>query len=290
VDDDELTRARRALRGTDPEIDLARVYAESRARARDAAAGDPHEGWADAEGVEILLRDAGPEALRRRSRARHRPALVWGAAAAAAAVLAVSLACPPALRALPGGPPAPNPSAPTDPAAESSPSPTVGLTPAQVVTTAARAMAGEGCGVKTRSTLGDKPTVRVDDAEPSGEATPKPIRLDSQPLQALQAVAVRTTLGLSTLDGTDHRLDDDLTIEDLDGLAVVQLRITPADAMVLGGDVTRIDLLVDPTTWLPRAAETRAVSDQGDRYLVRSEFSWMACDGPSMSPTEGPGS
>lgn len=177
-----------------------------------------------------------------------------------------------------------------DPASEPSLSPTVGLTPAQVVTTAARAIAGEGCGVKTRSTLGDKPTVRVDDLEPPRAATPKPMPLASQPLQALHAVAVHTTLGLSALDGTDHRLDDELTIEDRDGLAVIRLRITPADAMVLGGDVTRIDLLVDPTTWLPQAAETRAVSDQGDRYLVRSEFSWMACDGPSMSPTEGAGS
>ncbi|MFC8800993.1 hypothetical protein ACFT2C_24955 [Promicromonospora sp. NPDC057138] len=54
--------------------------------------------------------------------------------------------------------------------------------------------------------------------------------------------------------------------------------------------MTRVDLLVDPTTWLPQAAETRAVSDQGDQYLVHSKFSWMACDGPSMSPTGGTGS
>lgn len=280
MDDDALTRARRALRGTDPELDLTRVYAESRDRARDA--GAPGDGWADAEGVEILLRDGSPDARRRRLPARRAAAIAW--AAAAAAVLAVSLAGPPALRALPGSAPASSAPAPTDPAAGPSPSPTVGLTPAQVVTTAARAMAGEGCGVKTSSTFGDKPTVRFDDAEPSGAATPKPIRLDSQPLQALQAVAVRTTLGLSALEGADHRLDDDLTIEDLDGLAVIRIRIDPADTIVLGGDVTRIDLLVDPTTWLPRAAETRAESDQGDEYLVRSEFSWMTCDGPSRSP------
>ncbi len=100
--DDELTRARRALHGVDPEIDLARVYAESRARARGPATGDSQEGWAEAEGVEILLNEAGSEARRVPSVPRRRPVLAWGLAAAAAAVLAVSLAGPPVLRALPG--------------------------------------------------------------------------------------------------------------------------------------------------------------------------------------------
>ncbi|MFC8800992.1 hypothetical protein ACFT2C_24950 [Promicromonospora sp. NPDC057138] len=51
--------------------------------------------------------------------------------------------------------------------------------------------------------------------------------LNSQPLQALQAVAVHATLSLSALDGADQRLDDDLSIEDRDGLAVIRLRIPP---------------------------------------------------------------
>jgi hypothetical protein len=281
--DDELTRARRALRGADPEIDLTRVYAESRARAR--GAGDPHGGWADHEGVEILLHDAGAGTRRGRSPARHRPALVWGLAAAAAAVLAVSLAGPPALRALPGSGPAPSSSAPAASTAEPLPSPTIGLTPAEVATRAAQAMAGAGCGAKTTSTLGDESTVRVDDVRTARDAIPKPAPLDERALQVLQAVAVDTMFGLSADEGTDRQLDEKLDVTELDGLVVVRIGITPADTTVQGGDVTQIDLFVDPATWLPLAAETRAESDQGGLYLVRSAFSWIGCDSPSLYPT-----
>ncbi|PUB26296.1 hypothetical protein C8K30_106385 [Promicromonospora sp. AC04] len=278
--DDELTRARRALHGVDPEIDLARVYAESRARARGPATGDAQDGWAEAEGVEILLHEAGSEARPVPSASRRRPALAWGLAAAAAGVLAVSLAGPPVLRALPGS----EPSTSTSPSA-ASPSPTLGLTPSDVVARAAQAIAGETCSVETRSTLGDQSALRFDH-EPSAVDVPK-TTLDQKPLSVLQAAAVGAVSDLSTLNGTDRQLDEDLGIEELDGNTVARIRITPADAVVVGGDVTRIDLLVDLTTWLPLAEEMWAESDQGEQYLLRSELRWKACGEPTAAPSAG---
>lgn len=293
MDDDELTRARRALRGVDPELDLTQVYAESRARAReaagarDAAAVDAaHDGWSDAEGVEILLRDAGSQTLPVRP-ARRRPALVWGLAAAAAGVLTVSLAGTPVLRALPGSAPATSTS-PDHSTDAPMPSPTVGLTPAEVIDRTVLAMAGDGCRVQTRSTLGDETLARFDDVQAENDETPKPAQLDQVPLQVLQEAAVRTMFGLSPDEGTDGRLHDDLGIEELGGQAVIRIRATPADTAVLGGDVTRVDLLVDPATWLPRAGETSAESDQAQRYVVHSEFTWTGCARPSSSPTLNP--
>ena len=193
----------------------------------------------------------------------------------------MSLAGPPVLRALPGSEPGTSAS-PSD----VSPSPTIGLTSADVVARTVQAMAGETCGVETRSTLGDDSALRFDRAEPSAADTPK-TTLDQKPLSVLQAAAVGAVLDLPALNGTDRQLDEDLGVEELDGNTVARIRITPADPLVVGGDVTRIDLLVDLTTWLPLAEEMWAESDQGEQYLLRSELRWKACGEPTAAPSAG---
>ncbi len=147
-------------------------------------------------------------------------------------------------------------------------------------------MAGRTCGVQTRSTLGDDSALRFDHIDPSAVDTPK-TPLDQKPLSVLQAASVGVLLELSALDGTDRQLHEELGAEELDQNTVARIRITPADALVVGGDVTRIDLLVDLTTWLPLAEETWAESDQGEQYLLRSELIWKACGEPTAAPSAG---
>ncbi|MFD6447031.1 hypothetical protein ACFWEJ_18120 [Promicromonospora sp. NPDC060204] len=335
MDDDELTRARRALRAADPELDLARAYAESRARAAaqaqapDAAADrlhsldprasgradvgpggagsrgtDPHgvwadagpDDWADTGTVEVLLRDpdAGPgpvpAALRRAPSGRRGPVLAWAGAvaAAAAAVLVLNLAGAPEPGALPGSAPGTGASAAGTPRPGASPSPTAWLTPGEAVTRAGKAMSGANCGVKTRSTLGDESIMRFDQVDGPDLAVPKP-QLDQQPLQVLQAASASVLLGLPGYDGTNQRLDDDLAVEELGGQTVARIRVTPSDGLIRGGDVTRVELLVDTTTWLPQAQEIWATSDRGKQIRVHSDLSWSLCDQPSMAPTDDAG-
>ncbi|MFJ3404544.1 hypothetical protein [Promicromonospora sp. NPDC090134] len=313
MDDDELTRARRALRGADPELDLARAYAESRARAesdpRDTGPGDwaapwsdsgsddradtGNNDWADTGDVEVLLRGPDtpglvPAALRRAPSGRRGPVLAWAgaAAAAAAAVLVLSLTGAPGPGALPGSAPGTGASAAGTPRPGASPSPTTWHTPGEVVTLAGKAMSGASCGVKIRSTLGDEPIMRFDQVDEPDVAVPKPL-LDQQPLQVLQAASARVLLGLPGYDGTNQRLDDDLAVEELAGQTVARIRVIPSDDQVQGGDVTRVEVLVDTTTWLPRAQEIWATSDGGKQFRVHSDLSWSGCDEPSMAPTNG---
>ncbi|MFC8800989.1 hypothetical protein ACFT2C_24935 [Promicromonospora sp. NPDC057138] len=288
MEDDELTRARRALHGVDPEIDLTGVYAESRARAHGAEA---HEDWAPDEQVEIVLRGAGTDGRRTRRVVRRGPVLAWGAAAAAAVALVVSVAGLPT-RTVPGSAPTSSVSATTDtgpaPSAEPSAEPTLGLTPSGVVDRAAQATADATCGVKTLSTLGQESERRYDEAGATDTATPKPTPLHQQPLLVLQTATVDAALDLSSLEGTDFRLNDDLTMEDDGGEILARIRLTPPDGLVPGGDVSRMELLVDTTTWLPRSGRTWAESDGGETYLVRTEFSWTTCAGPTPSTTDSP--
>lgn len=294
MEDEELTRARRALRGVDPELDLARVYAESRARAhgvREHLDGDEYlyeqkhehaqEHWATDERVEILLHDLDAEPRRGRSRAHRGRALVWGVAAAAAAAVVVTVVNLPAPGAQPGSAPSTSLSATTDP--QPRPSPTLALTPSEVVDRTAPAVAGADCAVKTRSTLGAESATRFDGATDTG--TPKPVPLSTRPLEALQLATVGAALDLPGLEGADHRLDDEFLLEESDGRTMVRIRFTPPGKFVLGGEVTRIDVVVDTATWLPYTAETWARSDDGKGYQVHSEFSWSSCASPSSTPS-----
>jgi hypothetical protein len=297
VEDDELTRARRALRGVDPEIDLRRTYAESWARAHDAEA--PQD-WATDERVEIVLHGTGPDGLptrRNRRVPRRGPVLAWGAAAAAAAaVVAVvmNVAGPPPQGTAPGGAPptssvsAPSGSATTDPGATPSALPSSGLTSAAVVDRAAHAVATASCGLETRSTLGDDSKIRVDEPGATDDKTPTAAPLDQQPLPVLQTVATDVVLQLVDLEGADYRLHDNVTLEEDAGETLVQIRFTPPAGLVPGGEVTRIELLIDLTTWLPHSEQTWAVSDGGTEHLLLSEFNWTTCGGASPSTTDAP--
>jgi hypothetical protein len=141
------------------------------------------------------------------------------------------------------------------------------------------------CAVKTRSTLGTESSTRFDGDGATDTGMPKPVPLDTRPLEVLQSAAVGAALDLSGLEGTDHRLDDDFLLEEKDGRTLVRIRFTPPGELVLGGEVTRIDMVVDTATWLPYTAETWAKSDDGKGYQVHSEFSWASCADPSSGPS-----
>ncbi|MGI5191719.1 hypothetical protein ACQEVI_26510 [Promicromonospora sp. CA-289599] len=293
MEDEELTRARRALRGVDPELDLARVYAESRARALGVGnhlEGDAHldeqehaqDHWATDERVVVLLHDLDAEPRRGRSRAYRGRALVWGVAAAAAAAVVVTVVNLPAPGAQPGSSPGTSLSPTTSP--EPRPSPTRALTPSEVVDRTAPAVAGADCAVKVRSTLGRESATRFD-RPATDTGTPEPVPLSTRPLEVLQLATVDAALDLPGLAGRDHRLDDEFLLEEEDGRALVRIRFdTPAE-QVLGGELTRIDVVVDTATWLPYTAETWAKSDDGQGYQVHSEFSWTSCATPSSGPS-----
>ena len=298
MEDDELTRARRALRGVDPEIDLIRTYAESWARAHDTEA---HEDWATGERVEIVLHGTGPDGRRtRRTRRvpRRGPVLAWAAAAAAAAVVAVvvNVAGLAPQGTVPGGAPptssvsAPSGSATTDPGATPSALPSSGLTSAAVVDRAAHAVATASCGLETRSTLGDDSKIRVDEPGATDDKTPTAAPLDQQPLPVLQTVATDVVLQLVDLEGADYRLHDGVPLEEgaRAGANLAQIRFTPPTGLVPGGEVTRIELLIDLTTWLPHSEQTWAVSDGGTEHILLSEFNWTTCGGASPSTTDAP--
>ncbi|MBL0885189.1 hypothetical protein [Myceligenerans indicum] len=272
MDQDALTRARLALRGVDPEIDLARVFAESRTR---TPAADLREDSPPQAPVEIVLRGGGQEARADRSGTRIWRVLGWSAGAAAATALVVGLAvdaaCPPAPDVVPGSPSA------TSRSGASSEAPPAGLTTGEVLSRAAKATSGTGCTVQTRSTLDGESLLRSDEAGPSTVSAPKNA-LDEHPLAVLQKVSVRAVFDLPMLDAADSHLDG-LLMDELDGRPVLRVRITPTAPSPAGGDVTRLDLLIDPDTWLPRRAEVSAGSAQAD-YLVRSDFAWTGCTVP----------
>lgn len=298
MEDEELARARRALRGVDPELDLARVYAESRARAHgvdEHLDGDEHryaqqqepEHWATDERVVVLLHDLDAKPRRGRSSAHRGRALVWGVAAAAAAAVVVTVVNLPAPGVQPGSSPGTSAGtslSPTDDP-EPRPSPTLALTPSEVVDRAAPAVADAGCKVKTHSTLGAESATRVDGSLATDTGTPKPIPLSTQPLDVLQVATVTAALDLSGLEGRDHRLNDEYLLEEKDGRTLVRIRFDPPGELVLGGELTRLDVVVDTATWLPYTAETWARSDDGKGYQVHSEFSWTSCAAPSSSPS-----
>ena len=297
MEDDELTRARRSLRGADPEIDLSRVYADSWARAHGAGT---HEDWAPDEGVEIVLQGTGPDGRSVRRLVRRGPVLAWGAVAAAAAVaLVVSVVNLPAPGTAPGSAPTTGGiSATTDTGPTPGAEPTVGVTPAGVVDRAAVAVAAAArCGLMTRSTLGDESALGTyDSATAAGGATdtdtptstPTPDPLGERPEAVLQAEAVAAALGLSGLEGADYHLHPDVMLEQDDGATLARIRFTPPAELVPGGEVTRIDLLVDLATWLPHSAQTWAEADTGTEYVLLSEFLWATCGGASPSSTVPP--
>jgi hypothetical protein len=211
---------------------------------------------------------------------------VWGVAAAAAAAVVVTMVNLPAPGAQPGAQPGSPPSASLSPTTvpEPRPSPSIALTPSEVVDRTAPAVAGADCAVKTRSTLGTESATRFDGAV-TDTGRPKPVPLSTQPLEVLQRATVGAALDLPGLEGRDHRLDDEFLLEEADGRTMVRIRFTPQGELVLGGELTRIDVVVDTTTWLPYTAETWARSDDGKGYQVHSEFSWTSCDSPSSGPS-----
>ncbi|GGM31950.1 hypothetical protein ACFQBY_20700 [Promicromonospora citrea] len=304
---DELTRARRALRAADAELDLARIRALARARAT-AHAADPrppltapnvrrdqaieHGPRPGSMPDRLVAADPGPhvEVLLRRSghdggRRRARP-VVWGLAAAAA-VVAVGVTAGltlgvPHLRGqgpLPGGAPA-EPVAPFS--ALPSPGPTVLVTPAEALDRAGGATAYGACDLTTRSTLDSDSALRTDTAT-STVGTPK-VALADKPLGALQQVTVATALNLPEVPG---QVDDEVAFAAQDARAVLRVRITPDRSLLLGGEVTRIDLFLDLESWQPRGAQVTARTDEGATYVLDSELSWEGCDGPTPSSPQG---
>ena len=179
-----------------------------------------------------------------------------------------------------------------------------------VVGRAGKAMSGASCGVKTRSTLGDDSALRFDPVDGTGIATPK-TTLDQQPLKVLQAASAAVVLGLPGYDGSNERpgtVDrtdqdlaqgggdthglgteglgtDDVHVEQTAGQTVARIQVVPSDTAVRGGIMTRVELLVDTTTWLPSDVEIWAEADGGKQFRVHSELSWAGCNEPSMSPT-----
>jgi hypothetical protein len=120
--------------------------------------------------------------------------------------------------------------------------------------------------------------------------TTAPTPLGKRPLEVLGDAAVSTALALSGLEGKDYLLHEELRFEQADGRGLVRVRLTPPDGLVVGGLVTRMDLLVDTATWLPHTEHTWARSDVGQDYVLHSEFRWAACDGYDPLPTSDPGS
>src|SRR5690606_39735067 len=254
---DALSRARRALRAADAELDLTRIRALAHAPGsplpppkvrRDQAiehasrpesvpdrvvAADP------GPHVEVVLRRAGHEGGRRRARP-----LAWGLAAAAAVVavgvtagLTLGVPQPGGQGLLPGGAPA----EPVDPVSIlPSPGPTVQVTPTDALARAAGATADGACDLTTRSTLDADSALRTDTAA-SAVGTPK-VALGDKPLGALQQVTVATVLNLPEVPG---RVDDEVAFAAQDTRAVLRVRITPDRSLLLGGEVTRIDLYLD---------------------------------------------
>ncbi len=281
--DDELARARHALRGVDADLDLARVYAESRARA-----GDPR---VPAEVVEVRLSEPGARRAAAAVR-RHRRVLVGAALAASVAVVGLvggpSVVGQPPWRHDPAGA-----AATAGPTVTPSLSPSVpSMQPADVLALAAKAMSVAGiCVVQTDSTLADASASRVDKTAP--RAVDKPdLSLARGPLAALQEAAVDALLRLGESPGsTDRGVAEYLGTEVLDGTEVVRIRTAPPGPVLLGGEVTRVELLVDTTTWLPRAQEIWAEDDQGTQFVLSSAFSWRGCDegGKPLPAVPAPG-
>src|SRR5690606_5311735 len=293
---DALSRARRALRAADAELDLTRIRALADARApapgsplpppkvrRDRAierasrpesvpdrvvAADP------GPHVEVVLRRAGHEGGRRRARP-----LAWGLAAAAAVVAVgvtagLTLGVPPpgGQGLLPGG-------APAQPGGPASilppPGPTRQVTPTDALARAAWATADGACDLTTRSTLDADSALRTDTAA-SAVGTPK-VALGDKPLGALQQVTVATVLNLPEVPG---RVDDEVAFAAQDTRAVLRVRITPDRSLLLGGEVTRIDLYLDLDTSQPRGAHGTTRAGQCRTYLLNSELCCAGCTDP----------
>ncbi|WP_448061738.1 hypothetical protein [Cellulomonas hominis] len=281
--DDELARARRALRGVDPDLDLGRVYAESRARAADPRV--------PAEVVEVRLAEPGARRAAAAVR-RHRRVLVGAALAASVAVVGL-VGGPSVVGQLPWRHDTAGPATTAAPTTTPAPAPTPSMSPAAVLALAAKAMSVAGvCAVQTDSALADTSASRVDRTE--SRTVDKPdLVLAREPLAALQEAAVDAVLRLEESLGTaEVAAAEYLGTEVLDGVEVARIRTAPPGPVLLGGEVTRVELLVDTTTWLPRAQEIWASSDDGTQFVLSSTFSWSTCDGggkplPSVSAPGG---
>lgn len=300
--DDELARARRALRGVDPDIDLARVYAESRSRARRASApvetvlgAAASRGPVHIEVIEVRLSE--PATQNADVAARHRSrVLAWGALAASVVIVGLAVG-------MSGGqsPTSPRdlPSGATGTASPAQPSPS--QEPGDVVARAAKAMSADGiCVLQTTSTLGATSATRADPVRNPSTDQPSPF-LVLEPLDQLQAAAVDAVLGLGEApDLAGSRTEEYLGAEQLDGVEVVRIRITPSDRTrtpsdrfritpsgpEIPGVVTRIEYLVDAATWLPRVEETWVTSDEGEQLVLHSDFRWLGCDERSLKELE----
>lgn len=309
--DDELARARRALRGVDPDMDLARVYGESRSRARRAS--DPTDtvlgavvtrGPVHIEVIEVRLSE--PPAQYAGIVGRHRrQAIAWGALAASVVIVGLAVGMsgahsPTWPRDLPPG--ATGTASPAEPS--------LSPLPGDVVARAAKAMSADGiCVLQTTSTLGDASATRADPVNHPRTDQQNPF-LVHEPLDKLQAVAVDAVLGLGEdTDLAGPGTEEYLGAEQLDGTEVVRIRITPSSQIRttrsdrfritpsdgirtapldpgIPGEVTRIDYLVDAATWLPRVEETWITSDEGEQLVLHSEFGWLGCDEQSLKELE----
>lgn len=274
--EDELTRARRALRVVDPELDPSRVHDAARLRVREApAVPDAGEHVVLAEVVEVRLHT--PVVPRSAPTLRHRRVLVWGAVAASAVL---GLVWGPSTVDSPVRPAAPVEVPPAVVgSADPSPRPTAA---ADAVDRAAHAMAAERiCLVRTHSVLGSSVSMREDrPLESRVDRTLVP--LSPQPALALQEAAVEAVLRLGAEPDTGTR--EVLGTEELDGREAVRVRTTGAEPELLDGVVTRVEHLIDTTTWLPLSQELRARSDAGESLMLRSEFEWLGCTESERSP------
>lgn len=302
--DDELERARHALRGVDHDIDLTRVYAESRTRVRQAAGTDAvgtaalgattEESRGHTEVIEVWLSEPAAEHTDSTAEHSHR-ARTWGALVAS--VAAVGLGAGLWDVGLPPWTPATSEMVPaTDGPPTTDPSPALPTRSQDVLALAAHAISTDGICLQTRSTLGDAWSTRLDPTDLPGTDQQAPDQqapdqqvptLAERPLWVLQQVAVDAALRLAEGGGTPGiGIDEYLGVEQLDGDEIVRIRTTPAGLTVPGGEITRIDLLIDTATWLPRAQEARASSDQGEQFVLNSEFSWPDCDSQTQSRLE----
>ncbi|QAY70825.1 hypothetical protein [Xylanimonas protaetiae] len=289
--EDELARLRRALRDADRELDLARVFAESRDRAltgvtarertrrrRRPLRGGAHRDRGGVVTIPLDVPEAGPASVRAPRRPFARRALVTSLALAAAVVAAVAFG-------LPGDESAVSPSA-TAGAPAASPVPT---TPPQgAAQRIAAATSADGlCYVRTRARLGDDAPVTQVDRLAGSPATPT-VDLARQPLLALREAGLAALRDLRAGRADVWGTVVSLGVEQTDGTQAERVRATTPGPPVRGGRVTRVEYLVDRVTWLPRTQEVRAVTDDGDELVLVSDLAWLGCEGHDVD-TSGAG-
>lgn len=265
--DDELTRARRALRSTDGEFDPDTGYTAARSRSMPRAP-HPSSGDTDTALVEVATVHTIPPVRRRR-------VLVPVSLAACALFATLLVLATPGRDRSPGPPDVPAASAPA-------PSPSApGLAD---ITQRLGPVLGSGdlCLVRTSPSLdaGDAAPGSPEDHDPrvdrvrvSDRATPA-VPLDRDPVSALTAVAVNALRDLG--DGTPDLAQAPGSVSTRSADIVIVTAY--ASHQPLGGQVSRVEYIVDTATWLPRQVTVTAVSDLGQHYRLVSEVEWLSCD------------